>query len=381
MRFQSLINLCLVASATVVVADSLPQENYLWGADRMGKLVRRATSAKTSSSVKTSSTSSAKISTTTSKVSVSSSKSSATIAKASTTSSVTSVAASSASKASSSSASSTSSLVADAQCTNGALTRSCWNGGYSIATDFDQKHPTTGNTVSYSLSITNTTCAPDGGDQQACLLINGQYPGPVIRAAWGDYLSITVTNNMQDNGTSIHWHGIRQLGSVGSDGVNGVTECPIAPGGSKTYTFQATQFGTSWYHSHYSAQYGMGVVGTIIIDGPSSSNYDIDLGTFPVTDWYYSGAQAVNDEFLATLQAGAPGPAGDNILVNGTNKNSAGSGSYAKVSVTAGKKHRLRLINTSVDVSTPKISYIDHISNVIHRTSSRSSLITTLSPS
>ena len=33
---------------------------------------------------------------------------------------------------------------------------------------------------------------------------------------------------------------------------------PIAPGDSKTYTFQCTQHGTSWYHSHHSSQYGMG---------------------------------------------------------------------------------------------------------------------------
>ena len=42
---------------------------------------------------------------------------------------------------------------------------------------------------------------------------------------WGDTLSITVNNLMEDNGTSIHWHGIRQLNSVGEDGVNGITEC------------------------------------------------------------------------------------------------------------------------------------------------------------
>lgn len=139
----------------------------------------------------------------------------------------------------------------------------------------------------YSLTITNTTCDPDGSSSQQCLLINNQLPGPVITANWGDTLSITVTNQMQDNGTSIHWHGIRQLNSCGSDGVNGITECPLAPGQTKTYTFLCTQFGTSWYHSHYSSQYGMGVVGTIVINGPASTNYDVDLGTFPVSDWYY----------------------------------------------------------------------------------------------
>jgi FtsP/CotA-like multicopper oxidase with cupredoxin domain len=39
------------------------------------------------------------------------------------------------------------------------------------------------------------------------------------------------------------------------DGVPGVQQCPIPPGGSFTYSFLADLYGTSWYHSHYSAQY------------------------------------------------------------------------------------------------------------------------------
>jgi hypothetical protein len=42
---------------------------------------------------------------------------------------------------------------------------------------------------------------------------------------WGDTLVVNVKNSLQDNGTSIHWHGIRQLNSCQNDGVNGVTEC------------------------------------------------------------------------------------------------------------------------------------------------------------
>lgn len=32
-----------------------------------------------------------------------------------------------------------------------------------------------------------------------------------------------------------------------NDGVPGVTECPIPPGSSKTYSFVASQYGTSWW--------------------------------------------------------------------------------------------------------------------------------------
>lgn len=66
-----------------------------------------------------------------------------------------------------------------------------------------------------------------------------------IIADWGDDLEITVTSNLQTNGTGMHWHGMRQLGSNQEDGVNGITECPIVPGQSRTYRFKATQYGTS----------------------------------------------------------------------------------------------------------------------------------------
>lgn len=48
------------------------------------------------------------------------------------------------------------------------------------------------------------------------------------------------------------------------DGVNGVTQCPIAPGDSFSYTWRAMQYGSSWYHSHYSVQYADGAVGPIV---------------------------------------------------------------------------------------------------------------------
>lgn len=46
----------------------------------------------------------------------------------------------------------------------------------------------------------------------------------------------------------------------------------------KSYRFRADQYGTSWYHSHYSSQYAGGILGPMIIHGPSNYDYDIDLG-------------------------------------------------------------------------------------------------------
>jgi FtsP/CotA-like multicopper oxidase with cupredoxin domain len=275
---------------------------------------------------------------------------------------------SSAAAAATSSANSTTSTLgntADSKCVNTATTRNCWGNGFSVDTDFDQKWPTTGVTRYYTLTVSNTTCAPDGSNPRKCFLINGQFPGPLIRANWGDNLQITVNNNMKSNGTAIHWHGLRQLSSTTQDGVNGITECPIAPGTSRTYKLQATQFGTTWYHSHHAAQYGDGIVGPLVIDGPTSDNWDIDLGPMTVQDWFYMSATDADYQVLMGLQQQGPGPAANNILINGTNMNPAGTtGKYLNVKLTAGKKHLLRIINTSVD-NAIRVSLDGHQMEVI----------------
>lgn len=50
-----------------------------------------------------------------------------------------------------------------------------------------------------------------------------------------------------------------------SDGVPGVTQRAIPPGANFTYKFQATQYGSYWYHSHYAAQIEDGLYGPVVI--------------------------------------------------------------------------------------------------------------------
>lgn len=116
----------------------------------------------------------------------------------------------------------TSSSAPAASCTNGPTARGCWSGRFSIDTDFDDDWPSTGKVVSYELTITNTTLAPDGFSRPV-FAINGQYPGPTIYANWGDTVKITVNNKLEHNGTSLHWHGMRMWHANGQDGVPGVT--------------------------------------------------------------------------------------------------------------------------------------------------------------
>lgn len=122
--------------------------------------------------------------------------------------------------------------------------RSRWCDGFSIDTDDEEEGPTTGNVCEYDFVITNTTMEFDGTKRLA-LAVNGQVPGPTIECQWGDVLRVNVTNNMPNNQTAMHWHGLSQRGGQTNDqdGVPGVTECAIAPGHSRMYEFKLSEFG------------------------------------------------------------------------------------------------------------------------------------------
>ncbi|XP_057512270.1 laccase-12-like [Actinidia eriantha] len=82
------------------------------------------------------------------------------------------------------------------------------------------------------------------------ITVNGQYPGPTLEVRDGDTLAIKVMNSARYNVT-IHWHGIRQIGTPWADGPEYVTQCPIQPGATYTYRFTIeNQDGTLWWHAH-----------------------------------------------------------------------------------------------------------------------------------
>ncbi|KAI1125456.1 multicopper oxidase-domain-containing protein [Nemania abortiva] len=252
--------------------------------------------------------------------------------------------------------------VRDAGSCNTPSNRACWSPGFDINTDYETKTPAgVVRTFNWQVSEVDNWVGPDGRVKSKVMLINNQYPGPTLTADWGDTVVINIKNNLRLDGTSIHWHGMRQLGTNIQDGVNGVTECPLPPGATKTYTFKMTQYGTSWYHSHFSAQYGNGVFGSIVINGPASLPYDIDLGPYPINDYYLATA---DDLVIETQHTPAP-PLSDNVLFNGVNVNPGGrGGAYSRIVLTPGKRHRLRLINPSVEHNY-QVSIVGHDMTVI----------------
>jgi hypothetical protein len=123
--------------------------------------------------------------------------------------------------------------------------RSKWQ-DYSISTDYTKFTPHTGVTRHYELTVDEATLSPDGIPSPFMQVFNGQFPGPLIEANWGDEIEIYVKNKLRNNGTSIHWHGFPQTNRSQNDGVNGVTQCPIPPGSGMHYKIRAERYGCSW---------------------------------------------------------------------------------------------------------------------------------------
>lgn len=183
------------------------------------------------------------------------------------------------------------------------------------------------------------------------MVINGSIPGPTIIADWGDTVVVHVTNSLTSstNGTSVHFHGIRQNYTNQNDGVVSITQCPTPPGSSITYTWKAVQYGSSWYHSHYGLQAWEGLFGGILINGPATANYDEDLGHVFLNDWDH---QTVDELYTAAETTGPP--LLDNGLINGTNvygeDGAANQTGYRwNATLNEGTSYRLRLVNAAVD--------------------------------
>ncbi|KAF2009296.1 multicopper oxidase [Aaosphaeria arxii CBS 175.79] len=227
--------------------------------------------------------------------------------------------------------------------------------------------PDTGITRTYEMNVAYQTIAPDGVTRNG-LTINGQYPGPIVEANWGDWILFKVTNDLTDEGTALHAHGLFQTTTSWYDGVPAVAQCPITPnGGTFDMLFRADRYGTSWYHSHYSAQYSGGAHGPMIIYGPKHAEYDIDVGPVILEDWFHA-------DYFTLVNATMNGrfPPSNNNLINGkmnypcanTTLPCEPNAGVSKFKFQSGKKHLLRLINAGAE-GVQKFSIDGHSLTVI----------------
>ena len=96
---------------------------------------------------------------------------------------------------------------------------------------------------------------------------NGQYPGPLLEVAQNASIVVELTNAI-DQPTAVHWHGLRLDNQF--DGVPGLTQDAVPPGGRFVYHLRFPDAGIYWYHPHVreDVQQDLGLAGNIRVRSP-----------------------------------------------------------------------------------------------------------------
>ncbi|KAK4205798.1 putative precursor of iron transport multicopper oxidase FET3 [Triangularia verruculosa] len=170
--------------------------------------------------------------------------------------------------------------------------------------------------------------APDGSDISEDVFkehgikpvigINGKWPLPVIEVTVGDRIVINLLNQLEDQSTSLHFHGIYLRNETHMDGPVHVSQCPIPPGARFTYNFTVTQPGIYWYHSHVHGQYPDGLRGPLIVHDPENPFQDKynETQLLTVSDWYRQPMPELIDKFISKTNPSGAEPVPDLGLFN-----------------------------------------------------------------
>ncbi len=162
---------------------------------------------------------------------------------------------------------------------------------------------------------------------------NGSVPGPTIEVNEGDRVRIILENHLPEV-FAPHWHGLEVPSD--QDGVPGISQVPIPPGGSHTYEFTLKQNGTFFYHSHMPMQEMMGMIGLFIVHPKKAHapRVDRDFGII-LQGWMILPNNTVPNtlamEFNWLTFNGKAGPATTPIVVK------------------RGERVRIRMVNLSMD--------------------------------
>jgi iron transport multicopper oxidase len=195
--------------------------------------------------------------------------------------------------------------------------------------------------VEQTWTVSWMTGAPDGYTRSV-IGINGQWPPPTLYADEGDTLLIHVHNDLGNQSTSIHFHGMFQNGTTIMDGSAGVSHCAIPAGSSMDYKFTAIQSGTYWYHSHVLGQYPDGLRAPFIIRPKELPfTYDEEL-IVTLSDWYHDLMEVLTPKFLNLANPTGAEPIPDSNLMNDTQN--------LKINVQPGKTYLVRFINVGAFV-------------------------------
>ena len=162
---------------------------------------------------------------------------------------------------------------------------------------------------------------------------NGSAPGPTIQVNQGDRIRVILKNELPEP-TSMHWHGFED--EIGDDGMPGISQEPVRPGESYTYSFTIKQEGTYFYHSHMAMQELAGMLGAVIMHPrvPYRPHCDKDFAIHLQEYAVLPNATTPNTmmmEFNWLLLNGKAGPASTPLIVR------------------QGDRVRIRFINLGMD--------------------------------
>jgi FtsP/CotA-like multicopper oxidase with cupredoxin domain len=162
---------------------------------------------------------------------------------------------------------------------------------------------------------------------------NGSVPGQTIEVIEGDRVRLIVENKLPEP-FSMHWHGLEV--PVEMDGMPGISQDAVPPGGTFTYEFTLRQNGTFFYHSHMAMQEMMGLIGLFIIHPrrPHAPRVDRDFGLI-LQGWAILPNNTIPNsmamEFNWLTMNGKSGPATTPLLVR------------------LGERVRIRIVNLGMD--------------------------------
>ena len=112
-------------------------------------------------------------------------------------------------------------------------------------------------------------------------------------------MRITVRNNLQLEGITLHWHGLHMLDNYWNDGAAFVSQCPISSGIEFTYVVRADNSGTHWWHAHSGIARLDGLFGPLVVLEPDEIKKKMTSIPITMGDWYESDSisYAANEPF------------------------------------------------------------------------------------
>lgn len=166
---------------------------------------------------------------------------------------------------------------------------------------------------------------------------DGQTPGPVLRFRQGERARIVFHNDLPQP-TTVHWHGLRVPNAM--DGVPGISQTPVPPGGRFVYEFDLEDAGSYWYHPHFRSaeQQDRGLHGALIVEEHSPIAVDRDL-VWLLDDWRLDEQGTIVEDFGNRHDASHAGRLGNTATINGR--------AIERFAVRGNERVRLRLVNAA----------------------------------